>query len=225
MDAWPPRDGAETGPLRRASLREMQQVGARPAPAERHAAGALQLQAGGYGYGLRVSQTCDSATSSRTPAACPDSDRRCAGCPNTASGSWRWAPYLHRLGTALSTRRSSAREDRRAEPRQPAPSPRSDRHAGRCHAAGPAVGRRARRSDRGQQPVSRQRRRSGATARSTRLRAKHGTCRADGHLVAENALRGEWMMPARRGAIRVAITLAPDVPPRSSTCRCGRRTP
>jgi CubicO group peptidase (beta-lactamase class C family) len=58
LAAWPPRDGPETPPIRRASLREMQQVW-RPAPAvvSRTSSG-LQLNAGGYAYGLRVSQTC-----------------------------------------------------------------------------------------------------------------------------------------------------------------------
>src|SRR3954447_1212070 len=59
LDAWPPHDGPETGPIKRSSLREMQQVW-RPAPASvrRDSSGALQLTAGGYGFGLRVSQTC-----------------------------------------------------------------------------------------------------------------------------------------------------------------------
>jgi CubicO group peptidase (beta-lactamase class C family) len=59
LSAWPPRDGPETAPIRRASLREMQQVW-RPAPASvtRSSSGAVQLNAGGYAYGLRVSQSC-----------------------------------------------------------------------------------------------------------------------------------------------------------------------
>ena len=35
------------------------------------------------------------------------------------------------------------------------------------------------------------------------LREKHGSCRADGPFVAENALRGAWVMPCERGALRV----------------------
>ena len=59
LDAWPPRDGAESGPIRRSSLREMQQVARfAGASASRDTSGSLQLTAGGYGYGLRVSQTC-----------------------------------------------------------------------------------------------------------------------------------------------------------------------
>ena len=54
LSAWPPRDGPETAPVRRASLREMQQVW-RPAPASvtRTASDVIQLNSGGYGFGLR----------------------------------------------------------------------------------------------------------------------------------------------------------------------------
>src|SRR5688572_20843967 len=63
LAAWPPRDGTETAPIRRASLREMQQVW-RPSPASasRTAAGGVQLNSGGYGYGLRVAQSCQFPT-------------------------------------------------------------------------------------------------------------------------------------------------------------------
>jgi hypothetical protein len=47
-----------------------------------------------------------------------------------------------------------------------------------------------------------------------RLRdAAGGACRAEGALVAENALRGEWKMRCATGALRVAITLAPTARP------------
>ncbi len=60
LDAWPPRDGAERGPVRRSSVREMQQVVRfNGATAVRDSAtGTLSLSAGGYGYGLGVRQTC-----------------------------------------------------------------------------------------------------------------------------------------------------------------------
>src|SRR6516164_9580987 len=54
LSAWPPHDGPEAAPVRRASLREIQQMW-RPAGATviRDAGGAIQLSAGGYGFGLR----------------------------------------------------------------------------------------------------------------------------------------------------------------------------
>ncbi|MEO7963828.1 MAG: serine hydrolase domain-containing protein, partial [Gemmatimonadaceae bacterium] len=60
LDAWPARDGAERGPVKRSSVREMQQVTRfNGASAVRDAGtGALTLSAGGYGYGLGVRQTC-----------------------------------------------------------------------------------------------------------------------------------------------------------------------
>ena len=92
MDAWPARDGLDTGPLRRASRREMQQVWrtsqalARQDPRGRTAVA-------GWWLWLRACacrRPAASGTSWRIPAACRDSDRRCAGCPNTASAWWRW---------------------------------------------------------------------------------------------------------------------------------------
>src|SRR5262249_46967257 len=59
LDAWPPRDGPETGPIKRASRREMQQLW-RPSGTSvtRDGTGALQLLSGGYAFGLGVSQNC-----------------------------------------------------------------------------------------------------------------------------------------------------------------------
>ncbi|HKP15840.1 MAG TPA: serine hydrolase domain-containing protein, partial [Gemmatimonadaceae bacterium] len=62
LGAWPPRDGAESGPVRRASLREMQEL-QRPGTAgvARGTDGVLRLASGGYGFGLGVSSNCDFA--------------------------------------------------------------------------------------------------------------------------------------------------------------------
>jgi hypothetical protein len=46
------------------------------------------------------------------------------------------------------------------------------------------------------------------------LRREHGTCRPDGELDVENALRGQWTMSCDRGPLLVAITLAPTMPPK-----------
>jgi CubicO group peptidase (beta-lactamase class C family) len=60
LNAWPARDGAEISPVRRASLREMQQSW-RPSSTRvsvDKATGAPLLTDGAYGYGLSVTQTC-----------------------------------------------------------------------------------------------------------------------------------------------------------------------
>lgn len=61
LSAWPPRDDPEAGPVRRASLREMQQAW-RPAATRvtrDSSSGAIQLTNTSYAFGLRVTQTCD----------------------------------------------------------------------------------------------------------------------------------------------------------------------
>ncbi len=58
LSAWPPRDDAETGPVRRSSVREMAHLWT---PANLTAANRnnkLTASESGYGYGLRVSSDC-----------------------------------------------------------------------------------------------------------------------------------------------------------------------
>ena len=69
-DAFPPRDGDDAGPLRRASRREMQQV-QRSWPTEHTVASGEgdesvpeRIDGGGYGFGLFVPTTPGSGTSS-----------------------------------------------------------------------------------------------------------------------------------------------------------------
>lgn len=59
LSAWPARDGEETGPLRRSSLREMQRVWRTwMFQVNRSPDGRLRAVSGGYGYGLSVSRDC-----------------------------------------------------------------------------------------------------------------------------------------------------------------------
>src|SRR6185437_5338761 len=53
LDAWPPRDDAETGPVRRATRRELALSHAMPGPARTRTAGGESVAvAAAYGYGL-----------------------------------------------------------------------------------------------------------------------------------------------------------------------------
>ena len=57
---------------------------------------------------------------------------------------------------------------------------------------------------------SRERRRAEVAS----LLSQVGPCRAgSGFESVENALRGRWLLPCDKGALRVAITLAPTTPP------------
>ena len=216
LAAWPPRDGPETGPIRRSSLREMQQVW-RPAPATvgRDSAGATQLNTGGYGFGLRVSQTC----SFRHIVA------HSGGLPGFGS-IMQWLPE-HGVGiiafgnlTYTSWGRVTANafellsKTGGLQPRSPKPSP-------ALVSARDAVSRLiVKWDDRAADEIaaenlfldqSRDRRR----AEIEGLTAKVGACKAaESFELAENALRGRWKRSCERGRLQVAITLAPATPAR-----------
>ena len=60
LAAWPPRDGPETGPVRRASLREMQQMHRTRTPLVTYdtVTKNVTLFSAGYGFGLRIMADC-----------------------------------------------------------------------------------------------------------------------------------------------------------------------
>jgi hypothetical protein len=58
------------------------------------------------------------------------------------------------------------------------------------------------------------------------LRAKVGSCApAAGFDRIENALRGDWTLKCERGSLKVAITLAPTMPPKVQFLSVRETTP
>jgi CubicO group peptidase (beta-lactamase class C family) len=216
LAAWPPRDGPETAPIVRASLREMQQIWrVRPASAGRSSDGSMQLNAGGYGYGLGISQTC----------AFNHIVSHGGGLPGFGS-TMQWLPEYGvgfiAFGNLTYTgwgRVTGAAWDLLAktgglQPRMPQPSEAllrardavsrlivkwDDQEADRIAAMNLFLDRS---KDR--------RRREIAT-----VTEKVGRCTAPTAFDSvENALRGVWRMTCEKGDLRVSITLAPTMPPR-----------
>ncbi|HEX9582203.1 MAG TPA: serine hydrolase domain-containing protein [Gemmatimonadales bacterium] len=214
LDAYPPRDGPETGPLRRASVREMQQVVRyNGATAGRDASGAVGLSAGGYGYGLGVRQTC----------LFPASVAHSGGLPGFGS-QMRWLPEygvgIVALGNLTYTGWSGVIEQAFAVlARTGALQPRVPQAAPVLLARRDQVSRLV---AEWREPLadslaamnlyldeSKPRRR----AAIERLRTQAGgTCRNEGRFVVENALRGRWRMRCGNGDLRITITLAPTEP-------------
>jgi CubicO group peptidase (beta-lactamase class C family) len=215
VGAWPPRDGPETAPISRASLREMQQIWrSRPATVTRTQSGAVQLNAGGYGYGLGITQTCDFghvvAHSGGLPGFgsqmrwLPEYGVALIGMGNrTYTG---WGGVFNRALAVLQTSGALTR-------RMPEPSPAllkarddvsqlvlkwDDALADRIAAVNLFLDRS---KDRRRQEIE-------------QLRAKVGSCRnTDRFALVENALRGAWTLACERGDLDVTVTLAPTMPP------------
>jgi CubicO group peptidase (beta-lactamase class C family) len=213
--AWPPRDGPETAPISRASLREMQQIWrARPAVVSRSSSGAIQLNAGGYGYGLGITQTCEFG----------HVVAHSGGLPGFGS-QMRWLPEygVALIGMANRTytgwggvfnqalevmQKTGALRPRVPEPSAALVQARSDvtklilqwddALANRIAAVNLFLDR------------SKDRRRR----EFDDLQAKVGACRpSDTFTFVENALRGTWTLACEKGHLDVAVTLAPTMPP------------
>jgi CubicO group peptidase (beta-lactamase class C family) len=214
--AWPPRDDPDNGPVRRSSVREMQQVW-RPSPAtvtRDSVEMPLRLNAGGYGFGLRVWQNCGV---SHLVA-------HSGGLPGFGS-HMRWLPEhgvaIVAMGNLTYTSWGRVADDALdALDRTGGLRPRVPQPSAALLAARTAVSRLIDRWDDAaaaaiaadnlflDEPIDRRR------ARVESIRGTLGACRPGGTFDVENALRGTWKMTCDRGWLRVGVTLAPTSPPR-----------
>jgi CubicO group peptidase (beta-lactamase class C family) len=227
MSAWPPRSDPEEGPVRRASVREMQELW-RSRPSRVTVSGrdsVIELSSGGYGFGLGITQNCEFG----------HVVAHSGGLPGYGS-QMRWLPahgvgiialgnltYTGWGGVITQALDAMSRTDA-LQPREPSPS-------AALASARDAVSRLVvswndqladslaamnlyldEAKDRRQRAI-------------TALLADVGRCRNDGPFAVENALRGQWMMTCDRGALRVAITLAPTIPPKVQYLSVRRADP
>jgi len=216
LNAWPPRDGPEGGPINRASLREMQQPW-RPSGmrvVRDSSTNAVHLTAGSYGFGLGITQTCQFRTIVAHSGGLPGYGSLMRWFPEQgvgiiAFGNVTYTGWGRVVGEAtdrlMVTGAFQAREQR--------PSPDliaardavsqlivrwDDSLAKRIAAENLFLDRSM---DRRKKEIE-------------DLQATVGSCRApDGFDFVENALRGEWTMSCQRGNLQVSITLAPTMPP------------
>lgn len=216
MSAWPPRDGADSGPVKRSSLREMQQPW-RPSPATvtgGTGTSPVVLNSGAYGYGLRIRQTCDYRQIVAHSGGLPGFGSQMRWLVDEGIGFFAmgnltytgWNGVLDQATeilakTGLVTRRAPVPSQALLAARTDVSSLVSswnDALADRIAAVNLFL------------DESKDRRRR----QIENYRAQYGTCRADSGFDVENALRGSWNMTCERGSLRVAITLAPTMPPK-----------
>jgi CubicO group peptidase (beta-lactamase class C family) len=214
LDAWPPRDEPDSEVLSRASRREMQQIARYiGASASTDSTGLISLAANGYGYGLRVQQTCLFASSVSHTGGLPGFGSLMRWLPDHGVGIVALGNLTYTGWTPLSTQALEAlARTGGLVPRAPQPSPVllerreqvsrlvtqwNDALADSLAAMNLYL----------DEPRDRRR------AAIERLRAEAGDdCRNEGPFVAQNALRGRWRMRCRDRDLVVAITLAPTEP-------------
>lgn len=226
LSGFPPRDDDERGPIRRVSAREMQQVW-RPTrgTATRAAVDApLVLNTGGYGYGLRIAQSCAFGHLVAHGGGLPGFGSQMQWLPEygvglIAMGNITYAGW----GGAFTEMWAALQKTGALTPRPATPSAallEHQRTISELISRPSAVGLSgASPSGGGAKPhwaadnLFLDESAASRRARLEQLAVAHGACRPGDRINAENALRGSWRMPCERGWLDVSITLAPTMPP------------
>ena len=227
LSAWPPHDGPEDAPIRRASLREMQQLW-RPAGAtvSRDSTGAVQLNSGGYGFGLRISQTCAFRTVVAHSGGLPGFGSIMQWLPDygagiIAFGNLTYTGWGRVVGNAFDLLAKNGRLKPRAVKPSEALTAARDEVSRLVMKWDDALADRIA-AENLYLDQSKDRRR----AAIEKLLANVGSCGAPTSFdYVENALRGRWTMKCERGDLQVAITLAPTMPPKVQLLGIGPAMP
>ena len=216
MAAYPPRNDPDDGPVRRASVREMQELW-RSRPSRVTLTGrdsVITLSSGGYGFGLGITQNCDFGHVVAHSGGLPGYGSQMRWLPDrgvaiVALGNLTYTGW----GGVITQAFEAMVRTGALTPREPVPS-------AALTSARDAVSRLVVSwNDQLADSVAamnlyldeaKDRRQRAIAALLTDV----GACRNEGPFVVENALRGQWMMACDRGRLRVAITLAPTVPPK-----------
>jgi len=218
LAAWPPRDGHETGPVRRASIREAQQAHTQfPLWGERDASGALEIYSGGYGFGWNVLTTCRWALRVSHSGGLPGYGSYVVLLPGEDVGIFAMTNLTYTDGYDLVWQLATGLQDRGLLPTRPRPvSPdlaqARDEVLGLLASYSPQRARSLFDADHWTYEPEQK-----LQARLELLRATHGTCRPASDAEPENALRGRMRLACDRGEIEMSLELTSDVPPRLQT--------
>jgi CubicO group peptidase (beta-lactamase class C family) len=215
LSAWPPRDEPDRGPVKRSSLREMQQ-GWRAAGfsvSRRTPDSSISATSAAYGYGLRVTSDCRVRYQVSHGGGLPGFGTNMTWLPEYGVGvvvmaNRTYAPAASVARVVLERLAASGA----LQPRRVAPSPVLIQARDRIVALlnrWDAAAMTAMAADNLllDQPLE---------ARRQEMAAMHdrlGTCRGDADIAADNWLRGTVRLPCERGSVLVRFTLAPTQPP------------
>jgi CubicO group peptidase (beta-lactamase class C family) len=216
LNAFPPRDDDETGPLRRSSLREMQQLWRhRGLGSWRQTPDApTTVQVDGYGYGLAISFDSVLGYSVAHGGGLPGYGTFYRILPEDGVGvvaftNLTYTPAGICVTEALRTLRNSGT----MQPRklQPAPVLTDMQNAlTTLYEKWDDEGIKAISTESFFQDMSLEKR----AQQFKQLRTTLGKCRSVTPLEPENALRGRWVMKCSNGRLEVFMTLSPTIPPK-----------
>lgn len=213
LSAWPPRDDADSGPVRRASVREMNHLW-RPANLTvRRVNGAIEAVSSGYGYGLRISSDCRFELIVGHGGGLPGYGSYMLWLPDYGVGMFAMANLTYAgpaqpINQALDLLLKSGGLQKRELPASPVLNQARDRIVKLWRAWDD--------SDAKQMAAMNLFLDRPAAERKEeirKLKEEVGECAATGPVMAENWLRGQFNMTCSKGTVGVFFTMAPTQPP------------
>ena len=212
LDAFPPRDDADNGPLRRSSRREMQQFHRFASATATRASldGPLQMTASAYGYGLRISRDCRFDHIVGHGGGLPGYGSYMQWLPDYGVGVITFANLTY-SGLRNINDEAFNYLALTKRPIQPAPALLAIKNdvTSLVTKWDDALFDRIAADNLIMDETAAKRRERIAEALT-----KVGACKPGERFDVENALRGEWRMTCERGELAVSVTLAPTMPPR-----------
>jgi CubicO group peptidase (beta-lactamase class C family) len=209
LAAWPPRDDAETGPVRRASVREMAHLWT---PSNLTVKGA-QATESGYGYGLRISTDCRFEHIAAHGGGLPGFGSYMAWLPEYGVGMFAMANQTYvgpaePINLAWDVLLKTTGLQKRELPASPALTKMREHIASLWNKWDEAEAKQiAAMNFFLDTPVAQRK------GDMQKLKDEMGECKTAGPVTAENWLRGQFNISCAKGTVGAFFTLAPTQPP------------
>ena len=214
LSAWPARDDAEAGPVRRSSVREMHQLWRPSNLAARRTGDGVQVRSIGYGLGLGITSNCRFEQMVGHGGGLPGFGSYMLWLPDYGVGLFAmtnltYAGPAGAIQQSLDVLLKTGGLQKRELPASPILTQTRDRilnlwtswdddEANQIAAVNLFLDR----------PIPERR------EEIRKLKQELGVCKSPGSLMPENWLRGQFNIPCENGTVGVFFTMAPTQPPR-----------
>ncbi len=227
LSAWPPRDGADTGPVQRATVRELTQGSNFPRLRQRPGstgASACQ-QAVTYGMGMWVAVDCDLGLTLSHSGGYPGYGSHLLLLPDHGVAVFALANRTYAGPAGAVWDAAVALEQAGFLKERPAPAGLDLARAYRAVAAIYERGDVAAAGDQLAMNFLMDRDAAGWSRDLANLRKKVGDCDTTAPVIAQGALSGEFTWRCAHGRVKGSVLLAPTLPPRIQSIQLAPKTP
>ena len=213
LSAWPPRDDAESGPVRRASVREMAHLWTPANLTVQRSRGALTASEAGYGFGLRIATDCRFDLVASHGGGLPGFGSYMSWLPDYGVGMFAMANLTYvgpaaPISQAWDVLLKTGGLQKRELPASPVLSQMRDHIVNLWKSWNDSEARQIAAMNLFLDAPIAQRR-----AEMAKLKEDLGECTAFGPVMAENWLRGQFNMTCQKGVVGAFFTLSPTQPP------------